>query len=156
MSLHSVEAEYETKLKELKSRHDAEMQSGVAAEAGVEATTTTTSTTEEQVQQQQKIEETVDDKTDAEAEDVARKRKQEKARRKREKAREKELEREQRIAKETAEAGPSPRDLENAVILQQLEPLRLKIKEVTADGHCLYRAVAAQCGSDYQDMRMYY
>jgi OTU domain-containing protein 6 len=77
----------------------------------------------------------------------------ERARRKREKQRAKERESQQALENELSNAGPSPRDIENDVIMQQLRPLNLKIEDVQADGHCLYRAVAAQCGKDYQAMR---
>jgi OTU domain-containing protein 6 len=91
------------------------------------------------------------DDNDAESE---RQRRIEKARRKKEKAREKERERERQIADELANAGPSARDLENEIILNQLRPLNLRIREVPADGHCLYRAVAAHYdGAGYGEMR---
>jgi hypothetical protein len=35
----------------------------------------------------------------------------------------------------------------------QLKPLSLRIVEIPSDGNCLYRAVAAQCGSDYIAIR---
>jgi OTU domain-containing protein 6 len=92
-----------------------------------------------------------DDENDAELE---RQRRVEKARKKKEKVREKERERERRIAEELANAGPSARDLENEIILNQLRPLNLRIREVPADGHCLYRAVAAHYdGAGYGEMR---
>lgn len=81
--------------------------------------------------------------------------KQEKARKKREKAREKEQERERQIEEETANAGPSPRDAENDIIQQHLEPLGLKIEEVAADGHCLYRAVGTSCNLEYPAIRKF-
>ena len=84
------------------------------------------------------------------ADQAEKERKQEKARKKRAKQREKEKQREQEIAEETAKAGPSPRDVEMEIIQQQLTPLNMKISEVAADGHYLYRSVAAQANSDYQ------
>jgi OTU domain-containing protein 6 len=88
------------------------------------------------------------------AEDLDRQRRTEKARKKREKAREKERERERRIEEEVANAGPSARLVENQAIEEQLRPLGLRIREVPADGHCLYRAVAAHYpDTDYTDMR---
>ena len=86
-------------------------------------------------------------------EEEVRQKKIEKARKKREKQREKELQREKEIEEENARAGPSPRDVENEQILQRLTPLNLDIKEVTADGHCLYRAVAAHIGKEFSDVR---
>jgi len=44
--------------------------------------------------------------------------------------------------------------VENEQILNRLTPLNYDIKEVTADGHCLYRAVAAHLGKDYSEIRM--
>lgn len=53
-----------------------------------------------------------------------------------------------------ANAGPGPRQVEQEMIEQRL-PQNLVIEEVAADGHCLYRAVGAQCGGkDYTEMRM--
>ena len=83
--------------------------------------------------------------------------KQEKARRKKLAKKQaavlKEKEREERIAKENLEAGPSAKELE----LQQLQypSSSYGIHEISADGHCLYRAVAHQLSSttSYQTMR---
>lgn len=75
---------------------------------------------------------------------VARERKLAKSRKKRENQRKKEAEMEQKIAEETANAGPSMRDIELGQIQAVLSPLNLAISEVKADGHCLYRSVAAQ------------
>jgi OTU domain-containing protein 6 len=87
--------------------------------------------------------------------DCERQRNQAKARRKREKAREKERERERQIVEETSNAGPSQRDLESDAIQQHLKSMNLAVRQVAADGHCLYRALAAQSGGsvDYQEMR---
>jgi OTU domain-containing protein 6 len=140
--LAALEAEYETKLKELEARHESELSvSGtVVAE-------------EEPVVEEDELlpVATVTEEIDPEEEE--RQRKIEKARLKREKAKQKELDREKRIEQENSEAGPSPRDVENIIILQQLDPLNLEMQEVAADGHCLYRAVAAQQNSNYQEMR---
>jgi OTU domain-containing protein 6 len=73
--------------------------------------------------------------------------KQEKARQKRAKQRQAELERHNRIAQETANAGPSRRDVELEQLQQQIcssAHAHYTIAEIPADGHCLYRAVAAQ------------
>ena len=80
----------------------------------------------------------------------------EKARRKREKQKEKERAREQAIAEELANAGPTARHVENETIQQQLTPLHMKIQDVTADGHCLYRAVAAQSGQTFLQTREWF
>lgn len=81
-----------------------------------------------------------DDNNDA----AARERKLAKARKKREKQREREAEMERQIAEETANAGPSMRDIELGKLQAVLTPLNLAVGEVQADGHCLYRSVAAQ------------
>ena len=57
----------------------------------------------------------------------------------------KELDREQRIADENASAGPSPRIIEiESMIALYLNPNKLRIQDVEADGNCLYRAVGKQ------------
>jgi OTU domain-containing protein 6 len=80
--------------------------------------------------------------------------KQDKARRKRQEQRAAELERQRQIEQEIAQAGPLPRQVE----LEQLQQIlvtasstsshqqqqHFEIVEIPADGHCLYRAVAAQ------------
>ena len=78
--------------------------------------------------------------------------KQEKARQKRAKQRQVELERQTQIEQETAEAGPSPRDVE-LERLHQLIGAHYVIADIPADGHCLYRAVAAQLNNPAQDYR---
>lgn len=80
-----------------------------------------------------------------------------KAQKKREKERAKAKEREERIAAEKAGSGPSPREVELALIARNLlaggavtavgtEPPvpRLQVHEVLSDGHCLYRAIDHQ------------
>jgi OTU domain-containing protein 6 len=76
----------------------------------------------------------------------------EKLRLKGEKAREKERLKEQEIADENANAGPAPRDVEMQVIISKL-PEGCVIEEVAADGHCLYRAVAAHSDLTYTNVR---
>lgn len=84
---------------------------------------------------------------------AARERKQAKAKKKRERQKEKEAEKERLIEEENTNAGPGPRKIELEQIQAVLTPLKLKISEVEADGHCLYRAVAAQSGTDYKTIR---
>ena len=154
----STEKEFEEKLNQLQAKHAEEFSAlGNAAgeddsptAAAPEAATTTTTGAEESSNDAAAAAATLVD-----PEEEARQRKLEKARRKREKQREKEQQREREIAEETANAGPSPRDVENAQILERLAPLNLEISEVAADGHCLYRAVAAQltAGQTYSDVR---
>ena len=74
----------------------------------------------------------------------ARERKLARARKKREKQREREAEKERQIAEETANAGPSMRDVELKQLQGFLTPLNLAIRPVPADGHCMYRSIAAQ------------
>lgn len=59
--------------------------------------------------------------------------------------------REERIAAEKAALGPSAEALESDILRARLTPLGLKVKDIKADGHCLYRAiddqlVATGCG----------
>ncbi|CAM9286097.1 unnamed protein product [Discosporangium mesarthrocarpum] len=76
---------------------------------------------------------------------VKREQKRAKAQRKRDKQRQKEQEREDRIAREKEQAGPDPRWVEMQALVSKLTPLEgLVVKEIRADGHCLYRAVAEQ------------
>lgn len=79
-------------------------------------------------------------------ENRARERKQEKSRRKREKERQKQQEKEAEIEQDLQ--GPSARKLELEILQSKLDPMKLDIVEVESDGHCLYRAVAAQCPDD--------
>lgn len=131
-------------MKELQERHQQELaalqgdDNQDAAAAVVEETTPTTQ--EEEVVDKEK---------------EARERKQAKARRKKEAQRQKQRELEEEQAKDLA--GPSARSQELDVLKTKLDPLSLKIQTVTADGHCLYRAVAAQCddGTDYSQIREY-
>lgn len=66
----------------------------------------------------------------------AQKKKMEKAR--------KELEREERIKAEKAELGESDRDREEKALKMKLMPQGMLVREIKADGHCLYRSVEDQ------------
>lgn len=81
-----------------------------------------------------------------------RERKLAKARKKREKQKEQEAKLKEQIELENANAGPSLRQVELEQMQKFLEPLNLRIEEVEADGHCLYRAVAAQSNKDYKEI----
>ena len=71
--------------------------------------------------------------------------KKSKSQRKKEKQKEKDRMREREIEEELANAGPSQRDIEIASLKQKfLDPAGLVLKEVKADGHCLYRAISDQ------------
>lgn len=82
-------------------------------------------------------------------------RKIDKAKRKKEKQKEKERLYQQELAELDANAGPSMRKMELELLEAQLMPLSLKISEIQSDGNCLYRAVAAQCGMTYIQVRKY-
>lgn len=82
-----------------------------------------------------------------------RERKVTKARKKREKQKEKDTKMEEQIELENANAGPSLRQVELEQMHVFLAPLNLCISEVEADGHCLYRAVAAQSNEGYKEIR---
>jgi len=84
---------------------------------------------------------------------LARERKLAKAKKKRDKQKEKEARIEQEIEEANANAGPGLRKIELEQIQAVLTPLKLKVDEVDADGHCMYRAVAAQTGKDYMEIR---
>mmetsp|Transcript_15244 Transcript_15244/g.37619 ORF Transcript_15244/g.37619 Transcript_15244/m.37619 type:complete len:321 (-) Transcript_15244:437-1399(-) len=152
-ALAAVEEEYDGKQKALQATLEQELaglsldgDEGVAesnaspdnnGEGGkgtpTEATTTTTTT----------ITATNGD-GDGDDDAAARERKLAKARKKREKQREREAEKERQIAEETANAGPSMRDVELDQLQNILTPLSLAISPVPADGHCMYRSIAAQ------------
>ena len=79
-----------------------------------------------------------------------------KAQRKREKARLAEKQREAEIEQERLNAGPSLRDVEIERITElYLIDKNLVLKEIPADGNCLYRSIASQCGNevDYKAIR---
>ena len=52
--------------------------------------------------------------------------------------------REARIEAEKASLGPSDEALESDVLRARLAPLGLRVKDIRADGHCLYRAIDDQ------------
>ena len=137
----SLEEEYVTKLTELQERHKQELAALQGDDAPPEESTTTADAKDSTITPPQQQEEEVED-----AEKAARERKQAKARRKRQVQREKEKQLD--AERERDLAGPSARTDELAVLKIKLDPLSLKVKPVASDGHCLYRAVAAQCGDD--------
>ena len=145
--IESLEEEYDTKLEELQKRQKQELASSqgehtddeqpdTAAAANVES--------EPPAHEQQEEEE--------DPQKAARERKQAKVRRKREQQRQKQKELEAEQDKDLA--GPSARNDELEILKSKLDPLSLKVIPVASDGHCLYRAVAAQCQNmDYSQMR---
>lgn len=138
-----MEAEYDEKLRVLQEKHKVELHAASTSDA-------MTTTTNEHVTTSaaSKEHDTTANRSSSSNSKL------DKTRKKREKDRDQKREREQRIAEETANAI-SPRQVEMEQIQQQLEGLHLMIHEVAADGNCLYRAVGAQCGADYVQMRKY-
>lgn len=95
-----------------------------------------------------------DEKPDEETRELsAKERKQLKAKKKKERQKEREIQLQKELEDETANAGPSLRDVELRQIEDVLTPLNLAVDEVDADGHCLYRAVAAQTATDFHEIR---
>jgi OTU domain-containing protein 6 len=74
----------------------------------------------------------------------AREKKKTKAQKRREKLEQEELERERRIAEEIEAMGETDRQIEEDALLQKLQVNGLKVKEIPADGHCLYRSIEDQ------------
>eukprot|EP00048_Salpingoeca_helianthica_P020394 m.6349 g.6349 ORF g.6349 m.6349 type:complete len:300 (+) comp4754_c0_seq1:50-949(+) len=65
------------------------------------------------------------------------------AQRRRDKKETETQERTKRIA-EAKHKGPTEHDKEMKKILEQLQPLSLRVDQIPSDGHCLFRAVASQ------------
>lgn len=63
---------------------------------------------------------------------------------KRQTERDRQRQREEEAKAAADAAGGTPKELEVAAIEKQLAPLGLELREVSADGHCLFRAVAHQ------------
>uniref|UniRef100_A0A7S2JV22 OTU domain-containing protein n=1 Tax=Leptocylindrus danicus TaxID=163516 RepID=A0A7S2JV22_9STRA len=135
--LEALEERYAKKEAELKAKYetgaangDSNNNTGADGAAAVEEVTTKT--------EQLKVD----------AGEAAQVPKKSKAQRKKEKQRAKERARELEIEQELANAGPSQKDAEVSQLQQKwLDPQGLKLKEISADGHCLYRAIADQIGT---------
>ena len=67
-----------------------------------------------------------------------------KAMKRREKLEREEAERAARIAEETANQGPSDKMLEEEKLQKLLHPLGLSMKDIKADGNCLFRSIEDQ------------
>ena len=79
-----------------------------------------------------------------------------KAQKKRLKQKEKEAQREKEIEEELKNAGPTARELELQRMYElYLDPLNLSIKEIPADGNCLYRAIGDCINLDYYRVRKF-
>lgn len=142
-----VEKDFTDKLKALEASH----QENVAA-LGLESmiiseVSTSIENASTTIDDENKPAVVVDEETEA------RERKIKKSRKKKDRQKEKEAELQKEIEEENANAGPSLRKIELEQIQQVLTPLNLKVSEVDADGHCLYRAVAAQSGKDFMAIR---
>ncbi|KAL7565148.1 hypothetical protein ACA910_021526 [Epithemia clementina (nom. ined.)] len=158
-ALASVETEFVDKTVQMQKRHEHELRDhqpgrsnsqvkggdkNASSESESAEVKNNNQTKEEQPPQQQQQQKS-DEETASQPTDEQRQRKLDKSRRKREKQKEKERRREDEIAAEaTAARGRTPRDVENAQLAQILQPLNLVVRDVPADGHCMYRAVAAQ------------
>jgi OTU domain-containing protein 6 len=160
----SVEAEFETKQKEMKARHEDELKAvsgGGGAEeevgVGIDNNNNNSSIGNENDDKEKSSASAL---TPAQVAATAEEERQRLIREKlglkkekeREKAREKERAKEQAIVDENANAGPAPRDVEMQIIQSKL-PVGMQMEEVTADGHCLYRAVAAHSEFSYSHIR---
>ncbi|CAO3609770.1 unnamed protein product [Cunninghamella blakesleeana] len=65
--------------------------------------------------------------------------------------REREMQRLREEAEKEAENQVDMGKLESDAILELLVPMKLKVQEITADGHCLYNAISAQLLKRYND-----
>jgi OTU domain-containing protein 6 len=158
-ALAAVEEEYATKLKDLEYSY----QETLSKLESWNVTDKKEENTNDQQQQQEADAPTAAD-TDGinptdnndDDEEAARERKLAKARKKKERQKEKEALLQKQIEEETANAGPSMRQIELEQIEAILTPSSLTVSEVEADGHCLYRAVAAQSDKSYSEIRKYF
>jgi hypothetical protein len=141
--LASAETEFNEKLKQMEARHTQEL-----ADAG--PTVTSNEPLDDADVAQPASQETTT--TSPDNDDIAFK-KMEKARRKRDAKKERERQRKLELEAVQNTAGPSLRAMELQALESQLRPLSLRVVEIPSDGNCLYRAVAAQCGSDYSKIR---
>lgn len=162
-ALKDAEFKYDAMERDLKARHGAELEQlsggeggdgggdgnggddsgvpeeaadgGEKADAAKEETTSARPPTPEEAQQ-----------TPEQVEEARRQKALQKKLQKKNSQRQKEIEREKRIQDENASAGPSRRQMEmEALQALYLHPRGLDVREVEADGNCLYRAVGAQC-----------
>ena len=145
--LKTLEESYQSSLKELQDNTDGGNDGSAPEDA--EATTVSESATT----QQQGTTNNNDDNDDIDAGLSAKERKQAKARRKKERQKERELQRQKELEEEMKNAGPSMKKIETDNLIKILDPLNLKINDVDADGHCLYRAIGAHAKKSYQEIR---
>lgn len=154
-ALAALEAEYDNKAKQLEAAYQVQLTSdaveALVLEDGGPAANIASPATATTIFNEGPSASATPESNDPEED--ARKRKLEKARKKKERQKEKEREMEEQIAWETANAGPSARQIELEQIQTILSPQKLEVVEVEADGHCLYRAVGAQIGATYTQIR---
>jgi len=95
--------------------------------------------------------------TEEDEEEQERQRKKGKNLRKKEKQRQKEKEKQQQEEEAHAQAmsGPNLKQMEWDQIQNHLNPLQLKVQQVVADGHCLYRAIGSHIGKTHIEIRTY-
>jgi len=157
-ALSAAEAEWKWKEEETLTRHKLELlpSSGGEKEVSIEISDCSTADNDKNNNEEAVVVVSRKEEANIEVVPVVVRTKQEKAlekkRAKRRAALQKEKEREERIEQENKEAGPSAKDMELQA-LKILIPDNLQIKEIPADGHCLYRAIASQTSFTYTEMR---
>ena len=144
-ALAAVEADFATKLKALEASYQESLASLSLESLNISA--------DNNPGNAQEVSASDDKNDDYDDEAAARERKRAKAKKKRDRQKEKEAELEKQIEEENANAGPGLRKIELEQIQAVLTPLKLKVSEVDADGHCLYRAVAAQSDRNHMAIR---
>mmetsp|Transcript_14704 Transcript_14704/g.41620 ORF Transcript_14704/g.41620 Transcript_14704/m.41620 type:complete len:303 (-) Transcript_14704:164-1072(-) len=152
-ALATLEKEFEDKLKTIKEKHQQELAAASGADDGDAAApaTATDGAPETKDAEDQPAEEKASDGADDGM--TEKERKQAKAREKKARKKQREAERQAEIEAETANAGPGLKQIEEERIQAILTPLSMRIVDVTADGHCLYRAIAAQTGKSFSEIR---
>ena len=142
-----VEKDFTDKLKALEASHQENVAALGLESMNISEVSTNIENASTTIDDENKPAVVVDEETEA------RERKIKKSRKKKDRQKEKEAEIQKEIEEENANAGPGLRKIELEQIQQVLTPLNLKVSEVDADGHCLYRAVAAQSGKDFMAIR---
>jgi hypothetical protein len=163
MVRYRLEEEYEAKVKELQQRHELELQqqqaldqNGTGGTGGLSLESLSIGNNDDDGGHHSSASSSVPSNsgsnshhpTDDDDDEKRRaKKKLERLRAKREAERARALERERAMQDELATAGPTRRDLELQAILSMVQPLGYTVQPVTADGHCLYRAIAGHVAS---------
>eukprot|EP00555_Chaetoceros_dichaeta_P005070 CAMPEP_0198262672 /NCGR_PEP_ID=MMETSP1447-20131203/11146_1 /TAXON_ID=420782 /ORGANISM="Chaetoceros dichaeta, Strain CCMP1751" /LENGTH=305 /DNA_ID=CAMNT_0043950993 /DNA_START=131 /DNA_END=1048 /DNA_ORIENTATION=- len=161
-ALAKAEVEWSRTQEEMVERHTNELSTlSSTADTITDSADTTTTTTTNTITSTQQQEQQTDDTTTTTSSSRT-KHNLQKAKRK-QAEREAQLARESQLLDDARNAGPSAREVELSQIRElYLSEAQLEVKEVTADGNCLYRAVAEQVnrrsgdgngGVDYGDMR---